>query len=174
MNNTQVCGTLSLEPRLEALVFVAGEPVSVQTLAKTLECSEESVEGGLAHLQQCLQDRGLRLVRHGDHVQMVTAPAAAADVRRYLQSGQPATLSAAALECLAVVAYRQPATRVQIEAIRGVNCDSPLRTLLRLGLVTELDRLDQPGRPITYGTAPAFLRLLGLGDLSELPPLPSD
>ncbi|MGQ9554930.1 MAG: SMC-Scp complex subunit ScpB [Anaerolineae bacterium] len=172
MSGAQDFSQLSLESRIEALIFVAGEPLSTETLARTLECSREEVDQALTRLQQALQGRGLRLTRQGDLVQMTTAPAAAADVRRYLQSGQQTSLSTAALECLAVIAYHQPVTRMQIESIRGVNCDSSLKTLLRLGLVMELDRLDQPGRPITYGTTTAFLRLFGISDLSELPPLP--
>ena len=104
-------------------------------------------------------------------MQMVTAPESADHVRRFLGLELSGKLSAAALETLAIIAYRQPATRAQIESIRGVNSDSVLRTLLNYGLIEEVGRLDQAGRPILYGTTFEFLQEFGLSDLHQLPVL---
>ena len=165
---------LSLAARAEAVLFVAGEPVSLEALARTLQADRTQLQAALNDLRHSLQERGLSVIRQDGTVQLTSAPQAAPDVKRYLQSTQEVSLSPAALETLSIVAYRQPVTRAQVEAIRGVNSDSPLRTLLRLGLITELERLEQPGRPITYGTTLAFLRSFGLEDLTSLPPLPDD
>jgi len=104
-------------------------------------------------------------------VQFVTAPEAAPYVERFLNLDLSSRLSTAALETLALIAYQQPIARMQIEAIRGVNCDGVLRTLLSRGLVAPQGRLDQAGRPIVYGTTFEFLQYFGLSDLSELPAL---
>ncbi len=163
-----------LEARLEAVLFVAGEPVSVATLADILGARPSTVERAASRLAKALDGRGLTLVRAAGTLQLTTAPVAAADISLFLHSEEAITLSGAAMETLALIAYRQPATRAHIEAVRGVSSDSPLRTLLRLGLVAELERLDQPGRPISYGTTPAFLRLYGLSSIEDLPPLPEE
>jgi segregation and condensation protein B len=162
----------SLAARIEAVIFAAGEPVPISALAKALSASVADVEQAAASLEQSLAGTGITLVRHNGSLQLATAPELAEDVRRFFQTEQQVSLSSAALETLVVIAYRQPATRQQVEEVRGVNCDSALRTLLRLGLVTELERLEQPGRPITYGTTGTFLHLFGLRSLSDLPPLP--
>ncbi len=168
-------GTQSLlEARLEAVLFVAGEPVAVATLADILGARPSAVERAALRLAKALDGRGLTLVRAQGTLQLTTAPVATADIARFLHSEEAITLSGAAMETLALIAYRQPVTRAHVEAVRGVSSDSPLRTLLRLGLVAELERLDQPGRPISYGTTPAFLRLFGLSSIDELPPLPDE
>ena len=102
---------------------------------------------------------------------MVTAPEAAGYVRRFLGLELTGKLSPAALETLAVVAYRQPTTRADVEAVRGVNSDSVLRTLINRGLIEEQGRLDQAGRPIVYGTTFEFLQHFGLSGIDQLPPL---
>ena len=104
-------------------------------------------------------------------MQLVTAPEVAEDVRRFLGLSGSARLSTAALETLAIIAYRQPITRAEIEAIRGVNCDGVLRTLLAKGLIEEVGRAEGPGRPILYGTTMLFLQHFGLRSLADLPPL---
>ncbi len=164
-------GHLSLEARLEALLFVAEDPPSIAQLARALEAPSEAVEAALDALHERLKDRGLRLQRKGDRVQLVTAPEAAEDVRRFLGLNATPRLSTAALETLAIIAYRQPITRAEIEAIRGVNCEGVLRTLLAKGLIEEVDRAEGPGRPIRYGTTFLFLQHFGLRSLSDLPPL---
>ncbi|MCS7177855.1 MAG: SMC-Scp complex subunit ScpB [Anaerolineae bacterium] len=156
---------------VEALLFVADEPVSVDRLARALETPLVEVEAALEELERALQERGLRLQRMGERVQLVTAPEAAPWVERFLGLGERRRLSQAALETLAIIAYRQPVSRPEIEAIRGVNCDSVLRTLLAAGLIEEAGRAPAPGRPILYVTTFAFLQHFGLTRPEDLPPL---
>lgn len=163
--------SLSLTARLEALLFVAAEAVSPAQLADALEVKMEAVHQALQELETQLQERGLRLMWHAGKVQLTTAPQAAADVERFLGLEAASTLSRAALETLAIIAYRQPITRPQIEAIRGVNSDGVLKSLLSKGLIQEAGRAEGPGRPILYVTTAAFLQHFGLRSLQELPPL---
>lgn len=162
---------LSIKSLVESLLFVADEPVQIEHLASVLQTSLEQVEEALRNLNQEYVQRGLRLQRKRQRVQMVTAPEAADYVRTFLGLELSAKLSPAALETLAIVAYRQPVTRAQIEAIRGVNSDSVLRTLINRGLVEEQGRLEQAGRPIIYGTTFDFLQQFGLSGLEQLPSL---
>jgi segregation and condensation protein B len=163
--------TLSLQAQVESLLFVATEPVLVARLAAVLELEPEQVEQALLILNHEYASRGLRLQRKGKRVQMVTAPEASDLVRKLLGLELTGKLSPAALETLAIVAYRQPVTRAQIEAIRGVSSDSVLRTLVNRGLIEELGRLDQAGRPIIFGTTFDFLQQFGITSLDQLPPL---
>ncbi len=156
---------------LESLLFVAGEPAPIRRLAQALDATPRRVEKALDHLERKLEGRGVRLQRHGDAVQLISAPEAADVIETYLGLDLTTRLSRAALETLAIIAYRQPVTRPQLEAIRGVSCDGVLRTLLNRGLVEEVGRLDQAGRPILYGTTFAFLQYFGLTSLDDLPPL---
>jgi len=156
---------------VEALLFVADEPASVNRLAEALEATTTQVERALEELEASLEERGLRLQWVGSRVQMVTAPQAADAVERFLGLGGRRRLSPAALEALAIIAYRQPISRPQIEAIRGVNCDSVLRTLLTAELIEEVGRAETVGRPILYGTTFAFLQHFGLSRLEDLPRL---
>ena len=166
---------LAVAAVLESLLFVAQEPVSIERLGTVLETSAEEVEAGLEQIEQDYARRGLRLQRKGDQVQMVSAPEAADAVRRFLGLELSSKLSPAALETLAVVAYRQPATRAEIEAVRGVNSDTALRTLVHRGLVEEQGRLERAGRPIVYGTTFEFLQQFGLRSLDQLPsPAPGE
>jgi segregation and condensation protein B len=163
--------TLSLQAQVESLLFVATEPIPLARLADVLEVEIDQVEQVLLILNHEYKDRGMRIQRKGRRVQMVTAPESSDVVRRLLGLELTGKLSPAALETLAIVAYRQPVTRAQIEAIRGVSSDSVLRTLLNRGLVEELGRLDQAGRPIIYGTTFDFLQQFGITSLDQLPPL---
>jgi segregation and condensation protein B len=168
-------GGLAVAALLESLLFVAQEPVSVERLAAVLETSVEAVQAGLEQLDGDYARRGLRLQRKGDQVQMVSAPEAADVVRRLLGLELSSRLSPAALETLAVVAYRQPVTRAEIESVRGVNSDTALRTLVHRGLVEEQGRLERAGRPMVYGTTFEFLQQFGLRTLDQLPsPSPGD
>ncbi len=160
-----------VESVLESLLFVADEPVAVSQLASVLEVEVKSIEEALERLRSAYSQRGLRIQRKGQRVQMVTAPEAAPYIERFLGLQLSGKLSTAALETLAIIAYQQPITRAQIEAVRGVNCDGVLRTLTRKGLVEEIGRLEQAGRPILYGTTFEFLQYFGLQDLAELPPI---
>jgi segregation and condensation protein B len=116
---------------------------------------------------------GLALQRHGDQLQLTTCPTASPAVERYLGAPPPGRLSRAALESLAVIAYRQPVTRADIDFVRGVNSDSAVATLLGRGLVAEVGRKDTVGRPALLATTPECLQYLGLRSLDDLPPLES-
>ena len=159
---------------LESLLFVAQEPVSVSDLAQCLEADAEAVSEALDRLAMDLSGRGLGLQRLRNRVQLVTPPGAAPFVERFLGLERTGRLSPAAFETLALIAYRQPITRAGIEAVRGVNSDGVLRTLLSHGLVEEAGRLEQPGRPYLYGTTFQFLQQFGLKSIADLPSLDDD
>jgi segregation and condensation protein B len=163
-----------VESLLESLLFVADAPVAVSQLARVLEVEVKCIEEALERLRVEYSQRGLRVQRRGERVQVVTAPDAAPYIERFLGLQLSGKLSTAALETLAIIAYQQPVTRAQIEGVRGVNCDGVLRTLARKGLIEETGRLEQAGRPILYGTTFEFLQYFGLQDLAELPPLESE
>ena len=171
MSESENPTTLDIPAALEALLFVSAEPVAPSQLATVLDLSASSVEQGLTQLDGELQTRGLRLQRHGGRVQLTTAPEMAETVEHFLGLEATSHLSRAALETLAIVAYQQPVTRPQIEAVRGVSSDGVMKSLLGKGLVQEVGRTEGPGRPILYGTAPDFLQHFGLNSLMELPPL---
>jgi segregation and condensation protein B len=162
---------LSLEAAVEALLFVADSPVSAGRLAEALQVTPGQVERALDDLEATYAGRGLRLQRAGGRVQLVTAPQVAPAIECFLGLEARAYLSQAALETLAIVAYRQPITRPEIETIRGVGSDSVLRTLLRYGLIDEVGRAPTVGHPILYGTTFEFLQHFGLRGLEEMPPL---
>jgi segregation and condensation protein B len=161
---------LSLSARLEALLFVAPGPVLVQQLAAALDTPTAEVEKGLRELESDYGSRGLRLQRHQGRVQLTTAPEAGAWIEAFLGLDTGSRLSRAALETLAIIAYQQPVTRPQVDAVRGVNSDAVLKSLLSKGLVQEVGRAEGPGRPILYTTTTEFLQHFGLGSLSDLPP----
>ena len=162
---------LPLSVKLEAMLFVAAEPVATSQLAEALDVSSSVVERGLNELDASLSSRGLRLQRHAGRVQLTTAPQLAELIERFLGLEMTSHLSRAALETLAIIAYQQPVTRPQIDAIRGVNSDSMMKSLLQKGLILESGRTDGPGRPILYSTTPEFLQHFGLNSILEMPPL---
>jgi len=170
MNEPPAAPPFALAQLLESLLFVAGEPVTVAQLARALEVPADAVELALAALTALYRERGLRVQRHGETVQLVSAPEAAHVVGRFLGVQASGRLSSAALEVLAIIAYRQPLTRAQIDAIRGVDSSGTVRALLARDLVAEAGRLDSVGRPIRYATTPAFLQHFGLTSLADLPP----
>ena len=155
----------------ESLLFVADEPVPVRRLAQAMECHVDDVEQALAALAEDYERRGLRLQRKGERVQLVSTPQAASCIERFLALPQSSKLSTAALEALAIIAFKQPITRPEIESIRGVSSDGVLRTLVRKGLVEEVGRSPTVGHPTLYGTTFEFLQYFGLTSLGELPPL---
>ncbi|MEW5829272.1 MAG: SMC-Scp complex subunit ScpB, partial [Chloroflexota bacterium] len=156
---------------LEGLLFVAVEPVAPAQLAAALELTATQVEKGLQELEEQLSGRGLRLQRHGGRVQLTTAPELAEPIERFLGLEATSRLSRAALESLAIIAYQQPVTRPQVDAVRGVNSDGVMKSLLGKGLIQEVGRAEGPGRPILYGTTADFLGYFGLNSLTEMPPL---
>jgi segregation and condensation protein B len=168
--------TLSMTAKLEALLFVAPGLVSVAQLAAALDVSTSEVEEGLEALaaKYGAQDSGLRLQNYRGRYQLTTAPEAAELIEHFLGLEATSRLSRAALEALSIVAYRQPATRPQVDAIRGVNSDYVLKSLLSKGVIEEIGRAETPGRPILYGTTPEFLQYFGLNSLDDLPPLNLD
>jgi segregation and condensation protein B len=165
---------LSLTARVESVLFVADEPISAYRLAEALGVASGQVEQALQELAAHYHGRGLRLQHCDGRVQLTTAPEAAPYIERFLGLEARMHISQAALEALAIVAYRQPVTRSLIEAIRGVGSDSVLRTLLSAGLIERTGRADAVGRPFLYGTTPEFLQHFGLGSLDELPELEDD
>lgn len=162
---------LSLRASLEALLFVASGPVTPAHLAEAVGEKTEKVEQALAVLaEEFAQDRGISLQWYAGKVQLTSAPAYAGHVEKFLGLEATARLSRAALETLAIIAYRQPITRPGVDGIRGVNSDGVMRSLLTKGLVQEVGRAEGPGRPILYGITSEFLQHFGLSSLADLPP----
>ncbi|HET7677645.1 MAG TPA: SMC-Scp complex subunit ScpB [Candidatus Limnocylindrales bacterium] len=161
------------EVRLEALLFVAERPLARREIASLAGVDRETVDRLLGDLEVSLRGRGMRLLASGDRVELATAPEAGSLIARYV-GAEGVRLSPAALETLAIVAYRQPVTRSAVERIRGVDSDYVLRSLLHRRLVVEQGRADTPGRPILYATGFDFLERFGLTSLDELPPLEAD
>jgi len=155
---------------LVAVLFAAAGPLSPDEAARLLDIPAERLNQ-VVDLLDREPPTGLVLQRFGDRLQLTTAPSAAAVVERYLGSPPPVKLSRAALEALAVVAYKQPVTRGEIDAIRGVNSDSAVTTLLGRGLVAEVGRRETVGHPALLAVTPECLQYLGLRSLKELPPL---
>jgi segregation and condensation protein B len=158
------------EAQLEALLFVAERPLSRREIAAAAGVERATVDARLGDLEVALRDRGIRLAISGDRVELVTAPDAGALIARYV-GVDAIRLSPAALETLAIVAYRQPVTKSAVERIRGVDSDYTIRSLLHRRLVVELGRSEAPGRPFLYGTSFEFLERFGMTSLDELPPL---
>ncbi|MEI2688544.1 MAG: SMC-Scp complex subunit ScpB [Anaerolineae bacterium] len=154
---------------LESLLFVAPEPVKISTLADALEESAERIEEALSELMAAQASRGVRPQRLGERVQMVTAPEATTAIERFLGLDLTTKLSPAALEALAIIAYKQPVTRAQIDELRGVASDGVLRTLIHRNLVEQGERLEQAGRPFQFRTTFDFLQHFGIQSLEDLP-----
>ena len=158
---------------IESLLFVADGPLTIQRLGEVLDGVEkEDLRSTLDELQAELENsrRGVRLVEVAGGYQLRTAKVNADWVKKFL-GGRPARMGRATLETLAIIAYRQPITRAEIEAIRGVDVDGVINTLLDRSLISAVARKDVPGRPFLYGTTPEFLQLFNLKDLTHLPTL---
>jgi segregation and condensation protein B len=158
---------------IEAIVMVAEEPADPRLLAQLLECAPAEVDAICAELAEEYRasDRGFELVKVAGGWRYQSRAELAPYVERFVLSGQSARLSAAALETLAIIAYKQPLSRAQVSAIRGVNVDAVIRTLQQRGYITELARDTGPGQAVLFGTTSLFLERLGLNSLDELPPL---
>jgi segregation and condensation protein B len=158
---------------LEAVLFLATEPLSAQELAKRLQLEETAIRELVAELAAEHEARGsgLQIVQVGGGYRLCTRP----ELAGFLVTPEepPSRLSAASLEALVIVAYRQPVTRSQIEQIRGVRSERALANLVERDLVTEVGRAEGPGRPILYGTTDTFLETFGLDTITNLPPLPA-
>lgn len=164
----------SLTGLLEAMLFAAAQPVTAKELAAAAELSEADTELALAELRRNMNNscRGVLLREVAGGLQFFVRSEYGPYVQRLLQPSEKPRLSQAALETLAIIAYRQPITRTEIELVRGVRVDAVLATLQDRGLIIEVSRKEAPGRPILYGTTKSFLQCLGINSLKELPPLP--
>jgi segregation and condensation protein B len=159
----------------EALLFIAERPLSTPELAELGGEPRLHAEAELSALAERLEEdeRGLRVQHHDGAWQLVTAPEVGARLATYA-AREEARLSSAALEALAVIAYRQPCTRGDVERVRGVDSDYVIRSLMHRRLVVEVGRRDTPGRPVLFGTTFTFLERFGLTSIDDLPPLSSD
>lgn len=166
MDEQKICGIV------EAILYVAGEPVPLDDLAHALDLTRSEMESVLERLRDIceLEQRGLQLNRYGEGVQLSVRAEYAPYVERLLQPVQQQSLSQAVMETLSVIAYRQPVTKGDIERVRGVKCDYSVQSLLNKGLICEQGRRETLGRPILYGTTDAFLRHFGIESLEDLPP----
>ena len=163
--------TAQIAAAIESLLFVSGRPLERAELRKLLNIDDNDLVDGLQALMESLesQGRGIRLQRLGEQVQLVTAPENARYVAALLGLPMTARLTTASMETLAVISYRQPITRGQIEAVRGVNSDRALVSLIQHGLVAEIGRAQTVGRPALFATTPEFLQQFGLTSLGQLP-----
>jgi len=161
-----------LKAIVESILFVADEPLEMGAIARSLGVSSQAVEEAVATLSADCRQRGVRLQQTDSAVQMVTAPETAPYVERFLGLDEDHRLSHAALETLAIIAYKQPITRPAIEAIRGVNCERAVASLKVRGLITEVGRAHAQGRPYLFGTTFRFLEYFGLEKPEDLPTLP--
>lgn len=159
---------------LEAILFASGDPISATKLAQALEVEPDLLVLILQNLQDELEEResGLCIVKLGDKYQMCTRTEFSESVRKVLEMRRNVPLSQAAFEVLAVIAYNQPVTKSFVEQVRGVDCSGVIASLTQKGLIEERGRLDLPGKPLIYGTTPAFLRCFCIESLSDLPALP--
>lgn len=158
---------------LEAILFVAGEAVERRDIVTALEITDIELDAAVQALEKEYDSaaKGFRLMRFDKKLQLASRAEYTPYVERVLIPLKRQTITQSAMETLAVIAYRQPVTRLEIEAIRGVRCERSLATLVQHGLVHEVGRKDAVGRPILYGTTEEFLRHFGLGSLEELPML---
>ena len=159
---------------IEAILFAAGESVPVARLSLILGVGEEEVLAAAEELREKYESeqRGMRMLRLDDRLQMCSAPEFAPYISKVLEQRKPPMLSQPALETLAVVAYFQPVTRAYVEQVRGVDSSYTVSALCERGLIEECGRLEVPGRPAIFRTTDVFLRTMGISSLAELPPLP--
>ncbi|MGC2486842.1 MAG: SMC-Scp complex subunit ScpB [Acidimicrobiales bacterium] len=164
---------LSLEQKLEAMLTVALEPISAEELADAVDAEADVVRQTLVELRaEFLSDRrGFQVVELASGWVMQSSPEVAAWVTKFANRDVSHRLSSAALESLAIIAYRQPVSRAQITALRGVNVDGVVRLLEQRGYIEELGRAPGPGQPILYGTTELFLDRMGLATVDDLPPI---
>jgi len=158
---------------IESLLFLAPEPITLDALNAILEIDKQGIERLIKELinEYQLRGSGIFITEVAGGVQMVTNPASAPWVKKFLATVLPTRLSRQSLETLAIIAYKQPLIKAEVEAIRGVNSDGAIKTLLERRLIKILGRKEAPGRPLMYGTTKEFLQYFGLKDLSELPTL---
>lgn len=167
---------MTIQSKVESLLFVVGDDgLTLQQLAHITEVEELELKDVLAQLQQQLEQddtRGVTLKELAGTYQLVTKQSMADTIQKLIENPPAQSMSQASLEVLAIVAYKQPITRVEVEDLRGVKCERPIQTLVSKGLIQEVGRVEGTGRAILYGTTKEFLNFFGLNDLRELPPLP--
>lgn len=167
---------MTIQSKVESLLFVVGDDgLTLQQLAHITEVEELELKDVLAQLQQQLEQddtRGITLKELAGTYQLVTKQSMADTIQKLIENPPAQSMSQASLEVLAIVAYKQPITRVEVEDLRGVKCERPIQTLVSKGLIQEVGRVEGTGRAILYGTTKEFLNFFGLNDLRELPPLP--
>ena len=165
---------MDISAALEAILFAAGESVPLARLSLVLDTDETELGQIAAELSEKYEreQRGIRILRLGDKLQMCSAPEYAPYVIKTLEQRKPPMLSQSALETLAIVAYFQPVTRAYIDRVRGVDSSYTVTSLLERGLIEACGRLEAPGRPTLYQTSKLFLRTMGITDLEQLPVLP--
>ncbi len=163
-----------LKPAIEAILFASGEPLPAARLSLALGVAEEDVFSCAAALAEEYESRGrgIRLLRLGDSLQLCSAPKYSREAAKAIEHRAPPRLSQSALEALAIIAYFQPVTRAYVEQVRGVDSSYTVASLADKGLIAPAGRLEAPGRPTLYKTTDAFLRVMGLSSLEELPALP--
>ena len=166
----------SLVAALEAVLFMGGEPISMDKLCQIFDITPEELTELVSKLEDNLSvvSSGIKLVTLDNAFQLVTKTEYADYIKKAFEIKRKTPLSQAGFEVLAVVAYNQPVTRAFIEQVRGVDCSGSISTLIERGLIEERGRLDLPGKPLLYGTTKNFLRCFSLRDLSDLPPLPKN
>ena len=169
----EVSSKPKLKSSIEALLFVSGEPLTLRDFSNTLEASPKILKSVLDEMQKEYEEekRGIKLISINGEYQLVTKAENSDYIQKLLRKNKRQSLSQASLESLAIISYKQPITRVDIDEIRGVKSESALQRLLEKDLIKEVGRLEVPGRPILYGTTDEFLRQFGLKELNELPSL---
>ena len=162
-----------IKSAIEAMLFVAGEPLNIKDIYTNLELDRKTAREILNEINEEFkaESRGIKLINIDDSYQFVTKPENSEFIQKMLKKNKRQSLSQASIESLAIVAYKQPITRVDIDEIRGVKSESALQRLLERDLIKDVGRLEVPGRPILYGTTDEFLRQFGLQSLNELPSL---
>lgn len=166
-----ICETDKYESIIEAVLFASGEPLKLKQICSIIECNEKYSKRILDNMiiRYNDQKRGIKLICINDSYQLVTKPENSTYVSKLLKTNSRQSLSQAAMETLAIVAYKQPITRIDVDEIRGVKSDRAILTLQEKKLIKENGRLDVPGRPILYSTTDEFLRSFSIGNLDELP-----
>ena len=169
----EVSSKPKLKSSIESLLFVSGEPLTLRDFSNTLEVSPKILKSVLDEMQKEYEEekRGIKLISINGEYQLVTKAENSDYIQKLLRKNKRQSLSQASLESLAIISYKQPITRVDIDEIRGVKSESALQRLLEKDLIKEVGRLEVPGRPILYGTTDEFLRQFGLKELNELPSL---
>lgn len=164
-----------LMSKIEALLFVVGDDgLTVKQLAQMLEVNEVDIEAGISELQTSYEasERGIMLKKLAGTYQLITKPGLADTLKKLVENPNSHVLTTASLEVLAIIAYKQPITRTEVEDLRGVKSERPIQTLVSRALIQEVGRAEGTGRAILYGTTKEFLNYFGLQSISDLPPLP--